>query len=149
MDDDKRHFLKSAGGASERPSSTASTESFTLADMNEFVADVQFELVDRFGAAGRVSQVQLLSAFSNMGLDTTEPLVSSLWADASTPTDHLLSIHEVLQRVEQRLQLVTPPTSGHDTPKSHQSKRSKCLTPQSNAASQQLWWGYQPLADTL
>eukprot|EP01064_Diplonema_japonicum_P024627 TRINITY_DN35238_c0_g1_i1.p1 TRINITY_DN35238_c0_g1~~TRINITY_DN35238_c0_g1_i1.p1 ORF type:complete len:170 (+),score=34.65 TRINITY_DN35238_c0_g1_i1:65-511(+) len=127
----------------DRPSTTSSNDSVCVADMDEFVSEIQSELIEQHGAAGVIRKEQLCAVLSRMGLDATDGLLTGLWVDTDTPQDQPLPVHQVLQGISTRVTI--SPSEHASTP---QSKRSKS-SPTRGPPSPFLWWGTKPLADAL
>eukprot|EP01060_Flectonema_neradi_P001629 TRINITY_DN10993_c0_g1_i1.p1 TRINITY_DN10993_c0_g1~~TRINITY_DN10993_c0_g1_i1.p1 ORF type:complete len:139 (+),score=23.31 TRINITY_DN10993_c0_g1_i1:80-496(+) len=131
------------GRQNDRPSTTSSSDSLAAGEMNEFVADIKVELVERFGAAGRITTTELSSALAVMGLEANENLVTTIWKETGKPDTERLPIQDVLVHIDKCLRATTP--SDCSTPSTSQSRRSK-----KSEAPSILWWGFQqPIADAV
>ena len=131
------------GKQNDRPSTTSSCDSLAACEMNEFVSDIKVELVEKFGAAGRITTTELSCALTIMGLESNENLVNSIWKETSQPDTARLPIQDILLHIDKCLRAATP--SDCSTPSTSQSRRSK-----KSEAPSILWWGIQqPIADSV
>eukprot|EP00755_Sulcionema_specki_P010512 Sspe_Gene.6987::Locus_2339_Transcript_1_1_Confidence_1.000_Length_738::g.6987::m.6987 len=152
---------------SDRPSTTSSSGSCTAQEFQEFLNDVQTVLRDEYGAAGMVTRKELRLALAGMGLEPSEATINGLWEELAPSHDATLPIHEVLKGIGQKLLVRTPKecelsSTGLDLDQTMQcaaaSYDSLPATPMGRdhfasdvkrRPGSVLWWGYQPLADTM
>ena len=137
--------LRCGSALSERTNTTSSTDSLCGSDVSEFLADIQTEMLDQYGAVGTVSQIQLIRTLTAMGLDSSESLVHALWRDAAQVPDQPLATHEILSNISTHLapRGRTPAADGTNSVGSaaHTPKFSKSRPTSVQNSSACTWWG--------
>ena len=156
--------MRCSSALSERTNTTSSTDSFSGADVSEFLADIQMELLEQYGAVGKVSQHQLVRTLTAMGLEGGDMLMHGLWSDVGQSADQPLAMHDILTYIAQNLTprvrtpadgsgAVAPGSAGGSAPESasHTPKFSKTQkgAPSVHASPVASWWGISCSADAL